>query len=52
MEKDILAIKFIGSLGEVWNNFSHLVGMLGHVDLLFFRFFISESTSSAFLRLG
>ena len=52
IEKVILAIKDVGSLSEVWNNFRNLVGMLEDVvDLLFFRFFISESHSPAFVGL-
>ena len=49
VEKEILAIQDIVSLTKVWNNFRNLVEMLeGSVDLLFFRFFISGSTSSVF----
>ena len=52
VEKDVLAIKDVGLLSEVWNNFRNLLGMLeGPVDLLFFRFFISESTLSRFVGL-
>lgn len=51
VEKEILAIQDIVSLTKVWNNFRNLVEMLeGSVDLLFFRFFISESTSSVFTK--
>ena len=39
------------SLTKVWNNFRTLVEMLeGSVDLLFFRFCISGSTSSVFTK--
>ena len=51
VEKEILAIQDIVSLTKVWNNFKNLVEMLeGSVDLLFFRFFISGSTSSVFTK--
>lgn len=44
-------IQDIVSLTKVWNNFRTLVEILeGSVDLLFFRFFISGSTSSVFTK--
>ena len=50
VEKDILAIKDIGSLSVVLKSFRNLRGMLdGLIDLLFFSLVISQRTSSAFV---
>ena len=50
VEKDILAIKDIGSLIVVLKSFRNLKGMLdGLIDLLFFSLVISQRTSSAFV---
>ena len=49
VEKDILAIKDIGSLSVVLKSFRNLRGMLdGPIDL-FFSLVISQRTSSAFV---
>ena len=50
VEKDILAIKDIGSLSVVLKTFRNLSGMLdGPIDLLFFSLVISLRNSSAFV---
>ena len=50
VEKDILAIKDIGSLSVVLKSFRNLRGMLdGPIDLLFFSLVISQRTSSGFV---
>ena len=50
VDKDILAIKDIGSLSVVTKSFRNLRGMLdGPNDLLFFSLAISQRNSSAFV---
>ena len=50
VEKDILAIKDIGSLSVVLKSFRNLRGMLDDpIDLLFFSLIISQRTSSGFV---
>ena len=52
VEKNILAIKDIGSLSVILKSFRNLRGMLeGPIDLLFFSLVISQRTSSAFVGL-
>ena len=52
VENDKLSISDIVLLKAVWNNFKNLLGTLaGPVDLLLLNFFITDSTSSLFVKV-